>query len=146
MQKTLQNVSQVFPLSSFIAQKSRIPKSNRWIETVYGITFSRKQASRILFNLVTWRSSFSCIRSGAKIEREVIQFLIWIWSKIKLSMKLKMEQQWVWNLLEVDQNTSGSKFWSSGVCEGVSHENPLLIRFQTVRNFTFDPPPLQMDH
>ena len=52
MQKTLQNVGKVFPLSSFIAQKSRIPKSNRWIETIYGITFSRKQASRTLFNQV----------------------------------------------------------------------------------------------
>ena len=52
MQKTLQNVGKVFPLSSFIAQKSRIPKSNRWIETIYGITFSRKQASRILLNQV----------------------------------------------------------------------------------------------
>ena len=79
MQKTLQNVGKVFPLSSFIAQKSRIPKSNRWTQTIYGITFSRKQASRILFN------QFMVVFDPVKVEQKLIpkklrEVIIW-WIK-----------------------------------------------------------------
>ena len=93
MQKTLQNVGEVFPLSSFIAQKSRIPKSNRWIETIYGITFSRKQASRILLNQVG--VFFDPVKSK--------------WSK-KYSSKNEFETKFgYW----IKKEFSCSKFWLS---------------------------------
>ena len=106
MQKTLQNVSQVFPLSSFIAQKSRIPKSNRWIETIYGITFSRKQASRILFNQARPSSFWSIeVKVEQKLNLASDKFFIRIWIENWLSMELKVEQKWVFEIIG-----SGSKY------------------------------------